>query len=339
MLFRLSDTLISYSAQQQHVVLAGVTNLLVGYFEGKNLLIISDKFYDHFTNVLSDERALLSLRHLHSYTTYDYKVSRSFIVKLDGTCRRDELLIDYFYNTTSIQPVQVIGENTNDVEFYAIVTRIIRHVDSDHLSYNPVLGGGYTTSGRLKKCQDNNEFALCIVDSDIKYPKALTGATYGELLSVYDSNNKHVLLVGIKVHEIENLLPPCFIKDRSKDNGKALIEKIIARGKLEYLRWYDIKNGVSVEDLKEQDYNVFANEMYNVLYKAKAGEFNKHVATCTRKKMKILPAIGNDLVKKFLKLPFEKQYNYKIYFKKEWEEIANNFYDFSCSRECGPIYI
>ncbi len=87
---------MGYSTQQRHKVLTGVTNLLVGYFEGKNLLIISDSFYDHFISVLTDDRALRSLQHLYSYTTYDYKVDHSFTVKLEGPCEKNELLIDHF---------------------------------------------------------------------------------------------------------------------------------------------------------------------------------------------------------------------------------------------------
>jgi hypothetical protein len=320
-------------------VLTGVTNLLVGYFEGKNLLIISDSFYDHFISVLTDDRALRSLQHLYSYTTYDYKVDHSFTVKLEGPCEKNELLIDHFYNTASIQPIQVIGENTNDVEFYAVVTRIIRHVDNKYLSYNPILGGGYTTAGRLEKCQNNNEIALCIVDSDIKYPNAKNGATLGELLSKYDPNNKYVFLLQIKVHEIENLLPIKFIEEHAKDEAKQFMQKIIIKKQLDLLRWYDIKSGVSVDDLQDKSYSTFVKKVYELLYGVKNDGFKKHVAQCIRNKKKVLPIIGKDFIKKYLKLPIEKQCVYSIYFKKEWKEIADSFYSFACSRENDPINI
>lgn len=341
MLFRLSDTLLSYSSRQQRKVFIGVTNLLVGYYEGKNLLIISDAFYNHFSKVLSDDRALLALRHLYSYTVYDYNVSKSFTVKLDGSCGKDELLIDYFINTTSIQPVYIIGENTNDVKFYAIVTRIIRHVKSDNLSYKSVLGGGYTTAGRLEECQNNEQIALCIVDSDIKYPNAQEGPTYGEILSKYDPNNKYVCLIGIKVHEIENLLPPKFIQQNTRKNNDAqkIINRIISTGHINYLRWYDIKSGISIGDIQNKDYDEFAKEMYGVLYNAKPGTYKTHVLDCMRKKIKVFPSICDGLVKKFLNLSFDKQLSYSIYFKEEWREIADNFYSFACSREDSPISI
>lgn len=339
MLFHLSDTLIGYTAEQKHKVLIGVTNLLVGYYEGKNLLTISDDFYEHFSKVLMDDRALRALRHLYSYTTYDYGVNHSFIVILDGDCGKNELLIDYFYNTSTVQPVQIIGENTNDIEYYAIVTRIIRHVDAEYLSYNPVLGGGYTTAGRLEKCQNNKELALCIVDSDIKYPKATKGPTYSEILDKYDPSNKHVVLIGIKVHEIENLLPPKYIEKQANSDAKSLMKKIISKSRLDFLRWYDLKSGISVEDLKNADYNDFAKEMYHVLFNSKSGSFERHVIHCARNKKKIFPGVCNNLVKKFLNLPYEKQIVFNIHFKDEWKEIANYFYSFACSRESTPINI
>lgn len=339
MLFRLSDSLIEYSKLQQHKVLIGVSNLLVGYYEGKNLLIISDNIYEHFSKVLSDDRALRSLQHLHSYTAYDYNVSKSFTVKLDGSCGEDELLIDYFYNTASIQPVQVISENTNDVEFYAIVTRIIRHVKPENLSYEAVLGGGYTTSGRLEKCQKNKEIALCIVDSDQRYPKAQNGATYGEIFGKYDKRNKYVRCISIKVHEIENLLPPKFIEEKSRKEGKQFIKTMISQKQLTYLRWYDLKKGISIEDVQDNEYGEFAREIYKALYCTNANAYDKHVKVCARKGVKVFPLICKDLVKKFLKLSFDKQCAYEILFKDEWREIADSFYSFTCSRECEPINI
>ncbi len=339
MLFILTDSLIGYTPEQKTKVLIGVANLLVGYYEGKNLILISDDFYNHFSSVLSDERALLSLRHLHSYTSYDYNVGKSFKVILNGPCHNDELLIDYFYNTASIQPVKIIGENSNDVEFYAIATQIMRHVDKEYLSYTNVHGGGYTTAGRLKDCQEKNEIALCIVDSDIKFPKAGKGATCGEIEAVYDSDNKHVFLVVIKVHEIENLLPPKFIAERAKKERRNIAQKFIVNGNEKYFRWYDIKSGISIADIGDPDYNDFAIELYENIYKEKRSAYARFIRQCKRNNKKLFPELADGLVKKFLKLPFEKQRSYSIFFKNEWKEIANNFYDFACSREKSPINI
>lgn len=339
MLFNLTDSLLGYTSSQRHKVIVGVTNLLIGYFEGKNLLMISDGFYDHFSKVISDERALLSLRHLHSYTTYVYNVNKRFNVVLDSACGSDEILIDYFYNTSSIQPVKIIGENANDVEFYAIVTQIIKHVDKKHIAYSLVHGGGYTTAGRLEQCQNNNELSLCIVDSDIKFPGARKGATCGQIETVYDSKNKFVLLIVIKVHEIENLIPPKFIVDRAKKESKRIAQRFLENGNEKYLRWYDLKNGISIVDIEDPLYKAFAITLYNHFYDSKPEAFDRHVSQCKQKKEKVFPELTNNLVKKYLGLPIEKQNVYPILFKDEWREIADNFYDFACSREKDPIYI
>lgn len=339
MLFNLTDTLLGYTSSQRHKVIVGVTNLLIGYYEGKNLLVISDVFYDHFSKVISDERALLSLRHLHSYTTYDYNVNNRFNVVLDNASGSGELLIDYFYDTSSIQPVNIIGENANDVEFYAVVTQIIKHIDKKNLAYTLIHGGGNTTAGRLKECQNNNELSLCIVDSDIKYYNApKEGDTCGQVKTVYDPKNKFVCLIVIKVHEIENLLPPKFIVGRAKKESKKIAQKFIENGNEKYLRWYDLKSGISIEDIEDPLYKIFATELYEHLYDSSC-TFDRYVLQCKRKKEKVFPELANNLIKKYLGLPIEKQVEYPVYFKDEWKEIANGFYDFACSREKDPINV
>ena len=146
-------------------------------------------------------------------------------------------------------------------------------------------------------------------------------------------------LVGITVHEIENLLPPQFIADYTKDEGKAFVQKLIAKSKEEYLRWYDVKNGISLVDIVDTRYNDYAKIIYEQLYSNRFGAYEKYVASCRRKKRKIFPKLKEGLVKTFLGLTDAKRATYGIHFKKEWKDIANNFYDYACSRECDPINV
>lgn len=338
MLFELTDTLYSYQPADKEKVITGVTNLLIGYYEGNHLLIISDDFYDAFESELRDDRAKQALRYLYSYETYDYKVPVSYKVVLEDNCRISELPISFFQLTKSIQPISILAENPNDVAFYAVVTRIIKKLDADILAFIPLHGSGYSMGTELEKLQNSQVLSLAIADSDIKYPKGKVGATGGAVQTAY-TNGKYVKLKIIKVHEIENLLPPQFIYERSEDEGKSLIGKFIRLGLLDYLRYYDVKNGISLSDITEPNYNTFANDIYNHLYNTKKCTYDRHVKQCQKNHKKIHPKLKDDLIKKFLKLSFDRQNSYHIYFKKEWNEIAEIFYQYACSRVSEPIHI
>ena len=338
MLFELTDSLYSYQATDKEKVITGVTNLLIGYYEGNHLLIISDDFYDAFESEITDDRAKQALRYLYSHETYDYKVPVSYKVVLDDNCGRNELPIGYFQLTKSIQPILILAENPNDVEFYAIVTRIIKKLDKDILAFIPMHGSGYSMSSELVKLQNNQVLSLAIADSDIKYPHGKVGPTGSAILTAY-TNDKYVKLIIINVHEIENLLPPEFIYERSENEGKSLISRFIRLGLLDYLRYYDVKSGISLSDITEPDYNTFANDIYDHLYNTKKCTYDRYVKQCEIIHKKIHPKFKDDLVKKFLGLSFNKQNSYQIYFKEEWKRIADVFYQYACSRISEPIHI
>jgi hypothetical protein len=338
MLFELTDNLCTYQPDDKAKVITGITNLLIGYYEGNHLLTLSDDFYDTFEPEISDERAKQALRYLYNYETYDYHVPVSYKIVLNDNCKRSELPISYFRFTRSIQPIPVLAENPNDVEFYALVTRIIKKVDKDRLAYNSMHGSGYSMGVELAKLQDSKILSLAIADSDIKFPGGTVGATGGAVQTAY-TKGKYVRLEVIKVHEIENLLPPLFIYERCKDEGKSLMEKFIKKGLLDYLRYYDVKNGISTGDIEEPGYDTFAKDIYEHIYNVKKCTYERHVRQCKKNNKKIHPKLKDDLIKKFLKLNFTKQIAYQIHFKDEWREIADNFYQYACSRVSEPIHV
>lgn len=338
MLFELTDDLCTYQPDDKAKVITGVTNLLIGYYEGNHLLMISDDFYDAFESEISEERAKQALHYLYSYETYDYHVPVSYKIVLNDNCKRSELPISYFQLTKSIQPTPVLSENPNDVDFYAVVTRIIKKVDEDRLSYIPMHGSGYSMRSELTKLQKSETLALAIADSDIKYPGGSVGATGGAVLAAY-TNGKYVKLKIIKVHEIENLLPPQFIYERTKDEGKSLMEKFIKLNLLDYLRYYDVKNGISLNDISEPNYNAFAKSIYEHIYNVKKCTYERYVCQCKKNNKIIHAKFKDDLIKIFLKLDFGIKSSYQIYFKDEWREIADCFYQYTCSRVSEPIHV
>lgn len=338
MLFELTDDLCTYQPDDKTKVINGITNLLIGYYEGNHLLIISDDFYDAFEPEISEERAKLALHYLYNYETYDYHVPVSYKIVLNDDCKKSELPISYFQLTKSIQPIHVLAENPNDVDFYAVITRIIKKIDEDRLAFIPMHGSGYSMGSELMKLQNGEILALAIADSDIKYPGGKVGATGGAVQSAY-SHGKYVKLEIIKVHEIENLLPPQFIYERCKGEGKSLMEKLIKLNLLEYLRYYDVKNGISLSDIEASNYNVFAKDIYEHIYNVKKCSYDRHIRQCKKNNKKVHAKLKDDLIKNFLNLDFGKQNTYQIYFKSEWRDIAESFYQYTCSRIGEPIHV
>lgn len=338
MLFELTNDLCTYQLDDKTKVINGITNLLIGYYEGNHLLVISDDFYDAFESEISEERAKLALHYLYNYETYDYHVPVSYKIVLNDDCKKYELPISYFQLTKSVQPIHVLAENPNDVDFYAVVTKIIKNVEEDRLAYIPMHGSGYSMGSELTKLQNNETLSLAIADSDIKYPGGSVGATGGAVQAAY-TNGKYVKLKIINVHEIENLLPPLFIYERSKEEGKSFMEKIIKLNLLDYLRFYDVKNGISLNNITEPGYNTFAKEIYEQIYNVKKCTYDRYVKQCEKNNKKIHPKIKDDLINKYLKLDFGKQSSYQIYFKDEWREIADYFYQYTCSRVSEPIHV
>ena len=338
MLFELTDDLCTYQLADKAKVIVGVTNLLIGYYEGNHLLVISDDFYNVFESEISEERAKQALHYLYSYETYDYHVPVSYKIVLNDNCKRAELPISYFLQTKSIQPIHVLAENPNDVDFYAVVTKIIKNVDEDRLAYIPMHGSRYSMGSELTKLQNSETLSLAIADSDIKYPGGSVGATGGAVQTAYN-HGKYVKLKIINVHEIENLLPPRFIFERSKGEGKSIMEKFIKLKLLDFLRYYDVKNGISLNDITEPGYNTFAKDIYEHIYNVKKCTYDRYVKQCKKNNKKIHPIIKDDLIKKYLKLDFGNQNSYQIYFKGEWRGIADYFYQYTCSRVSEPIHI
>ena len=117
------------------------------------------------------------------------------------------------------------------------------------------------------------------------------------------------------------------------------MNRFIKLGLLDYLRYYDVKNGISLSDITKSDYNTFANDIYDHLYNAKKCTYDRYVRQCQKNNKKIHPKLKDNLIKKFLRLSFDKQNSYQIYFKQEWGEIAEIFYQYACSRVSEPIHV
>ena len=315
MVFELTDKLCEYPLDREEQILICVTNLLIGYYEGNHLLMASELLCDHFQSKLSDSRAKSALNYLKNHCSFSYDVDWVMQVVInDDNNNKREISIDFFEKTSSIQPVCILGENTHDVDFFVSICKMYY----EGISINHVEENG--------------------VDTDKKFDTDDYGKTYKDVFKTYNKNAKHISLHTLNFHEIENLLPFSFLMKVTNREGQCFLRKIatINDCSKDILRYYDIKNGVTIDAIeKNPAYYIFAEQLYNKLYKLK-GNFNKYICDLKRKKKKnVYPPIRQDAIN--LYLSGENIDNSINYFEDEWRSLAKNILTFTCARENSPI--
>lgn len=117
-----------------------------------------------------------------------------------------------------------------------------------------------------------------------------------------------------------------FLKRLKKDNHAK-----------EILRYYDIKNGIKLKDIKDNVlYFQFAKLIYDKIYANKKNNFEKFISIKIKNSnTQIFPGIRKNAMQKFLE---EKTLKMDInFFKKELEEIAELIVTLACGRNDDPI--
>ena len=245
--------------------------------------------------------------------------------------------IFFFEKTISVQKAIILGENANDASFYGYLAHI--YYPNVRLSYKKVGGGGSTTSDVLVEIQKQNErFCLVIADSDKRYPNAPMGGTAESVGKVWNRNLTQIGVYTIAVHEVENLLPVGFVKEKSKTNKEArnFLSKLLQSENLKiYWRYYDIKKGICISEIESSaDYYSFAEKLYKEVYGTKQS-FEKYLAQLKlfKKEKKVFPIIRGDLLDKFVSLKELDKIKYPMtLFVQECKDIAQKVVEFACCR-------
>lgn len=337
MVFELTDNLCEYPLEREEQILICITNLLIGYYEGNHLLMASELLCDHFQSKLSDSRAKSALNYLKNHCSFSYDVDWIMQVVInDDKNNQHEISIDFFERTSSIQPVCILGENTHDVDFFVSICKM--YYEGISINHTEENGGGSFTAQKLKRLQKEKRLGLVIVDTDKKFDTDDYGKTYKEVFKAYNKNAKNIFLHTLNFHEIENLLPFSFLMKVTNKDGKCFLRKIVDINDClkNILRYYDIKNGVTIDAIEQNPaYYIFAEQLYNKLYKLK-GNFNKYICDLKRKKKKnVYPQIRQDAINLYLS---GKNIDNSInYFEDEWRSLAKNILTFTCARENSPI--
>ena len=188
----------------------------------------------------------------------------------------------------------IITENNKDYEFYKIIgkyyTKYKGIKSSIDINFESILGGGNTTANVLEsKINDERYLCLCIVDSDIKYLKKNLTHKKGDtirkiekIVKKHIKNNYFWKFIPLTVHEIENLLPICWIENYTQKTSdsedtinflKYLIKK--EKGAYKAIYYFDLKKGIKKEKLDSDkeykeywikylyDYNILVDNTSN----------------------------------------------------------------------------
>ena len=336
MVFELTENLCEYPTDKEEDILICITNLLVGYYEGNHLLMATESICDFFQPKITDSRAYSALNYLKNHCSYGYDVNWSVKIVINEQRENQlELSLFFFKSTASIQPVYILGEHTQDIDFFIRITKL--YFPDYNINCIPQNGGGSDTAKNFKRIQKLDSFCLVIIDTDRKYPDDDFGDTHKEVIKVYRKSLKNIRVYPLNVHEIENLLPISFLCNITNKEGKLFLNKFQKDGTKDLFRYYDIKQGITLDCIENNElYYKYAEQIYNLLYKSKKCNFAKFISEMKRNgKTKVFPGIRKDALKKYME---NKNPDNSInYFNDEWIKIAKEIVTFTCSRESTPI--
>ena len=178
-----------------------------------------------------------------------------------------------FEDSKSVQECNLISEDFNDCTFYRQVLDYYKKQNNINIAYKftDVSGAGDRTVDNVYNCvYKNRQVAICITDTDKKYPEQKIPAEstcakcqrMGKNISTY-------LYYMMEAQEIENLVPfnvldKLIWTDENQEN-KDSFDSLRNNAKSEYvLPYFDIKNGIVNDDLLRTDYQYrnYAKECY-----------------------------------------------------------------------------
>jgi len=184
--------------------------------------------------------------------------------------------IEYFSSYLSIHsPTILLAENLDDVSFYKRVADTYiksNTLGNIHIRCESRHGGGGTTTQVFQQIQSGEQnFCLCILDSDKKAPKLSPGNTARDVSRAHNPKQHLCKVYILNVREIENLIPTSiyrdlFIEDQNKKNAIDFIE-FIDNNHIDIRNYLDLKNGL---------------KLCKVFKENREGEFFKYWINCAR---------------------------------------------------------
>lgn len=181
--------------------------------------------------------------------------------------------ISAFHKMTSVAPCQLVCENDKDCEFYKYVGDwFVRHhqINACIDFETDGSGGCEEAKNKVRKHLMNNQFCLCILDSDIGFPGDSVNDKSVECKRAYQHRDDCNCLI-LEVRELENLIPLNYVDEIAKSHHdyQQPVNKAYVRH-FNYLRnsslchqilpYFDYKEGIkkNANYFASNDYQSFA---------------------------------------------------------------------------------
>lgn len=245
--------------------------------------------------------------------------------------------VNVFCNAVAIEPVNIIGEDKTDVEFYTHLAKA--YATANKLNYRiaafPVHGGGNQTGDTFRTYQDNNKITLCIVDSDIKAKDCVLGDTAKLVEENADERNILSSYYIINVHEAENMIPLKVLHEACEIPAHINSYEQINRNKEnELTKYIDYKNPLMLSEIlthQKPCYQKYWKETTNVFIGHEKHSICLETGICNQKddcKCILFEGFGSKILKKSISLierkspkKFAEDCNSIIHVT-EWENIS-----------------
>lgn len=159
-------------------------------------------------------------------------------------------------------PVEIIFEELNDSSIYEIISRwYLKSFISPgfiNRNYRSIHGGGGRTHVVYTDAQNrNDQFCLCITDSDKKFPTDEFGQTSKDVRASEQTDKVLSYHMDLDFHEVENLVPLNFLLEKCKTKpSQDLVSQIKSadqNGNPEAKLFWDYKKGFKLSTLKSLD--------------------------------------------------------------------------------------
>jgi len=162
----------------------------------------------------------------------------------------------FFNDSSKIQPVNFIAENSDDTKLVRHLCRAYAFEKRLHnlkFNFNPVMGGGDQTAKEYKSSQDKGLFTICVVDSDKNYPDGNIGETARKVKFVNNTSIYSDYRI-LDCRELENLIPEKQLylacsDDQTRMRAVNFIKYLEQTTNSEKRLYIDFKNGLKLLDI------------------------------------------------------------------------------------------
>lgn len=164
---------------------------------------------------------------------------------------KNEILLDLNRQefTNDIIPLAtLVLENSNDNLVFSKIASFVlkkKNLSNFFTNYHVVLGGGNTMIAECSNFLMTNPLTFAICDSDKKSPECEIGDTAKGVMKVFEKFNKSEHYFQLNVHEVENLLPLCILKETARPEQLPAVKFLEHSAKVqpECYKYYDLKEG------------------------------------------------------------------------------------------------